>query len=199
MFFKYQMEKVITAAIFIETLKGADKSKYLTLMKHLMAEYGTALHCNRFAIGNCNEYAIADVVRGTGLKVTEMQDATRVDQEIVGLGKYSIKYSGSGDIKLHNSNNVANTDTSMHNTLLVTPDEWWYLTPEEITIVGIDYKQYLKNTGDGLALKRTILTGLKAKGYKHFFRFDIAVDKKQCKNKETSKVFYDTIKAQLGI
>jgi hypothetical protein len=193
------MEPAITAATFIKTLLEADKSKYSTLMKHLMAEYGTALHCNRFAIGNCNEYAIADVVRGTGLIVTEMQDASRVDQEVVGLGKYSIKYSGSGDIKLHNSNNVTNTDTTMHNTLLVTPDEWWYLTPEEMALVGVDYKTYLKNTGDGLSLKRTILAMLKAKGYKHFFQFDIAVDKKQCKNKETSKVFYDAIKLQLGI
>jgi hypothetical protein len=190
---------VITAAIFIKTLLEADKSKYSTLMKHLMAEYGTALHCNRFAIGNCNEYAIADVVRGTGLKVTEMQDATRVDQEVVGLGTYSIKYSGSGDIKLHNSNNITNTDTTMHNTLLVTPDEWWYLTPEEMALVGVDYKMYLKNTGDGLSLKRTILSALKTSGYKHFFHFDIAVDKKQCKNKETSRVFYDAIKLQLGI
>jgi hypothetical protein len=190
---------VITAAIFIKTLLEADKSKYSTLMKHLMAEYGTALHCNRFAIGNCNEYAIADVVRGTGLKVTEMQDATRVDQEVVGLGTYSIKYSGSGDIKLHNSNNITNTDTTMHNTLLVTPDEWWYLTPEEMALVGVDYKMYLKNTGDGLSLKRTILSALKTSGYKHFFHFDIAVDKRQCKNKETSRVFYDAIKLQLGI
>ena len=185
--------------MFIKRLLEADKSKYLTLMKHLMTEFGTALHCNRFAIGNCNEYAIADVVRGTGLKVTEMQDASRVDQEIVGLGKYSIKYSGSGDIKLHNSNNMANTDTTMHNTLLVTPDEWWYLTLEEMSLVGVDYKLYLKNTGDGLSLKRTILTALKHKGYKHFFHFDISVDKKQCKNKETSKVFYDAIMGQLGL
>jgi len=189
----------ITAAMFIKTLHDADKTKYSTLMKYLMSEYGTALRCNRIAIGNCNEYAIADVVRGTGLVVTEMQNATRVDQEIVGLGRYSIKYSGSGDIKLHNSNNVANTDTSMHNTLLVTPDEWWYLTPEEMTLVGVNHKEYLKNTGDGLVLKRTILTKLRSEGYKHFFCFDIAVDKKQCKNKETSKVFYNNIKAQLGI
>ena len=190
---------VITAAMFIKTLQEADKANYLILMRHLMTEYGTALHCNRFAIGNCNEYAIADVVRATGLKVTEMQDASRVDQEVIGLGKYSIKYSGSGDIKLHNSNNVANTDTTMHNTLLVTPDEWWYLTPDEMTLVGVDYKVYLKNTGDGLSLKRTILNVLKTSGYKHFFQFDIAVDRKKCKNKETSKVFYDAIKGQLGI
>jgi len=184
---------------FMQTLKAADKTKYSTLMKHLMLEYGTALHCNRFAIGNCNEYAIADLVRSTGLEVTEMQDASRVDQEVKGLGKYSIKYSGSGDIKLHNSNNISNTDMSMHNTLLVTPDEWWYLTPDDMAAVGINYKDYLKNTGDGLALKRTILSALKAVKYLHFFAFDIIVDKKQCKNKETSKVFYDAIKAQLGI
>jgi hypothetical protein len=191
--------EIITADMFIKRLLDADKSKYLKLMKHLMTEFGTALHCNRFAIGNCNEYAIADLVRGTGLKVTEMQDASRIDQEIAGLGKYSIKYSGSGDIKLHNSNNMANTDTTMHNTLLVTPDEWWYLTLEEMSLVGVDYKLYLKNTGDGLSLKRTILTALKHKGYRHFFHFDIAVDKKQCKNKETSKVFYDAIMGQLGL
>jgi hypothetical protein len=189
----------ITPGEFLETLKNADKTEYLMVMKHIMAEYGTSLHCNRFAIGNSNEYAVADVVRSTGLNVIEMQDASRVDQEVIGLGKYSIKYSGSNNIKLHNSNNISNTDTTMHNTLLVTPTEWWYLTPEEMTLVGINYKDFLKNTGDGLALKRTILTSLKSKGYKHFFHFDISVDKKKCKNKETSKVFYDSIKAQLGI
>jgi hypothetical protein len=187
------------SAVFMDTLKNADKSKYSTLMKHLMTEYGTALHCNRFAIGNSNEYAIAEVVRGTGLEVIELQDASRIDQEVKGLGKYSIKYSSGGDIKLHNSNNTANTDMSMHNTLLVTPHEWWYLTPDDMSAVGVNYKDYLKNTGDGLALKSTILTALKAHAYPHFFKFDISVDKKQCKNKETSKVFYDAIKKELGI
>ena len=192
-------EPEMNSAKFMQILKAADKTKYSTLMRHLMLEFGTALHCNRFAIGNCNEYAIADLVRSTGLEVTEMQDASRVDQEVKGLGKYSIKYSGSGDIKLHNSNNISNTDMSMHNTLLVTPDEWWYLTPNDMAIVGVNYKDYLKNTGDGLALKRSILTALKTGNYLHFFPFDIAVDKKQCKNRETSKVFYDAIKTNLGI
>lgn len=192
-------EPEMNSAKFMQILKAADKTKYSTLMRHLMLEFGTALHCNRFAIGNCNEYAIADLVRSTGLEVTEMQDASRVDQEVKGLGKYSIKYSGSGDIKLHNSNNISNTDMSMHNTLLVTPDEWWYLTPNDMATVGVNYKDYLKNTGDGLALKRSILTALKTGNYLHFFPFDIAVDKKQCKNRETSKVFYDAIKTKLGI
>jgi len=189
----------MNSAKFMQILKAADKTNYSTIMRFLMLEFGTALHCNRFAIGNCNEYAIADVVRSTGLEVIEMQDASRVDQEVRGLGKYSIKYSGSGDIKLHNSNNISNTDMSMHNTLLVTPDEWWYLTPNDMATVGVNYTDYLNNTGDGLALKRSILTALKRSNYLHFFPFDIAVDKKQCKNRETSKVFYDAIKTKLGI
>ncbi len=188
----------ISPAAFMLILKNADKTQYSTVMKYLMSEYGTALHCNRFAIGNCNEYAIADLVRSTGLDVTEMQNASRVDQEIKGLGPYSIKYSGSGNIKLHNSNNVSNSDMNIHNTLLVTPNEWWYLTPTEMTAFGVNCKEYLDNTGDGLALKRTILAELKKAGYPHFFSFDIAVDKKQCKNKETSRVFYDSILSFLG-
>jgi hypothetical protein len=183
----------------MNALRNANKEQYSKIMTHIMSEYGTALHCNRFAVGNANEYAIAELVRSTGLEVIEMQDASRVDQEVKGLGKYSIKYSGSGDIKLHNSNNISNTDMNMHDTLLVTPDEWWYLAPESMSSVGVDYKEYLKNTGDGLALKRTILSKLKANNYPHFFKFALAVDKKQCKNKETSKVFYDAIKLQLGI
>ena len=184
---------------FMQILKGADKTKYKTIMNHLMTEFGTALHCNRFAIGNSNEYAIADLVSSTGLKVTEMQNATRVDQSVEGLGEYSIKYSSSGDIKLHNSNNTANTDMSMHDTLLVTPDEWWFLRPSEMSAVGVDFKLYLKNTGDGLTLSRSILTKLKQASYTNFFTFDTKIDKKSCKNKETSRIFYDAIKAKLGI
>jgi len=188
---------IITVAAFMQILRDADKSNYLKMMTYIMTEFGTSLHCNRFAIGNCNEYAIADLVRATGLNVTEMQNASRIDQKVDGLGEYSIKYSGSGPIKLHNSNNSANTDTTMHNTLLVTPNEWWFLTKEEMTLVGVDFKDYLKNTGDGLALNRTILGTLKQKGYTHFFPFDMAVNKKECKNRETSRVFYDAMKAHL--
>lgn len=188
----------MNATVFINTLKAADKTKYSTIMNHVMTEYGTSLHCNRFAIGNCNEYAIADLIRATGLEVTEMQDAHRVDQEVKGLGAYSIKYSGSGDIKLHNSNNCSNTDMCMHTTLLVTPKEWWYLISDDMTSVGVNVKEYLTNKGDGLSLKRSILTTLKAAKYPHWFTFDSEVDKKLCKHKETSRVFYDAIKAHLG-
>ena len=189
----------ITVTKFMEAIKAADKSNYLKMMRHLMSVYGTALHCNRFAIGNCNEYAISDLVRSTGLEVTEMQNASRVDQSVKGFGRYSIKYSSSGDIKLHNSNNAANTDMVMHDTLLVTPGEWWFLRESEMLLCGVDAKAYLKNTGDGLSLNRSILTRLKAAKYPHFFAFDCSVDKKACENKETSRVFYDAIKGTLGI
>jgi len=183
----------------MEKLKAADKTLYVKLMRHLFTEYGTGLHCNRFPIGNCNEYAIADVVRSTGLQITEMQNAVRIDQSVEGVGRYGIKYSSSGDIKLHNSNNVSNTDMTMHDTLLVTPTEWWYLRESEMRAVNVDVKPYLKNTGDGLSLNRSILTALRTSHYPHFFPFDISIDKKVCKNKEIARVLYDAILKDLEL
>ena len=181
-----------------ERLKTQDKSEYKKLMLHLLEEYGCSLHCNRFAIGNAHEYAIEDIVRSTGLTVENLQNAARVDLHIKEFGRISIKYSSSGDIKLHNSNNVANKDMSMVDTLLVTPTEWWILTTAEMMKVGVDVKDSLKNSGDGLQLKRTILTELARKKYPHVFSHSIEVDKKKCKNKETSRVFYDAIKQHLA-
>jgi hypothetical protein len=189
---------VVTPAEFMRLLKDADKSAYIRLMQHLMLEYGTGLYCNRFAIGNCNEYAIGDLVRTTGLKVTEMQNAARVDQSVEGLGKYSIKYSSGGDIKLHNSNNSSNRDMGIHDVLLVTPKEWWFLRESEMAAHGVDIKAYLKNTGDGLSLKESVLTALKRAKYPHHFLYDISVDKTKCKHQETSRVFYEAIKQRLA-
>ena len=183
---------------FVDKLKNQDKTEYKKLMVHLLEEYGTALHCNRFAIGNCHEYAIEDLVRATGLTVQNLQNEKRYDLNIKEFGYLSIKYSSTGDIKLHNSNNVSNKDMSMVDTLLVTPTHWWVLTGEEMNKVGVDVKNYLKNTDDGLQLKRTILTELGKKEYPHVFAHCIEVDKKKCKHKETSRVFYDAIKEQLA-
>ena len=189
---------VVTPAEFMRLLKEADKSEYIRVMRYMMLEFGTSLYCNRFAIGNSHEYAIGDLVRITGLNVTETQNAARVDQSVEGLGKYSIKYSSGGDIKLHNSNNSSNRDMAIHDTLLVTPKEWWFLRESEMAAHGVHVKSYLKNTGDGLSLKASVLTALKGAKYPHHFLYDISVDKTKCKHKETSRVFYDTIKQQLA-
>jgi hypothetical protein len=189
---------MLSVSDFVKKLKLQDKSDYKKLMVHLLQDYGTALHCNRFAIGNCHEYAIEDLVRATGLTVENLSNAKRYDLNIKEFGYLSIKYSSTGDIKLHNSNNVSNKDMSMVDTLLVTPTHWWLLTTQEMTNVGVNVKDYLKNTDDGLQLKRTILTELQRKAYPHVFAHSIEVDKKECKHKETSRIFYDTIKTQLA-
>jgi hypothetical protein len=190
--------EMLSVSQLTEKLKNQDKTEYKKLMLHILEDYGCALHCNRFAIGNCHEYAIEDIVRATGLTVQNLQDAVRVDLNIKEFGRISIKYSSTGDIKLHNSNNVANKDMSMVDTLLVTPTDWWILTTAEMAKVGLDVKEYLKNSGDGLQLKRTILTELTKKKYPHRFAHSIEIEKKKCKNKETSRVFYDFIKSQLA-
>lgn len=188
---------MLSVTQLVSKLKNQDKSEYRKLMIHLLGEYGTALHCNRFAIGNCHEYAIEDLVRATGLTVENLQNAKRYDLNIKEFGYLSIKYSSTGDIKLHNSNNSSNKDMGMVDTLLVTPSHWWLLTTEELLKVGIDVKTYLKNSDDGLQLKRTLLTDLTKQVYPHVFAHSIEIDKKLCKHKETSRVFYDAIKAQL--
>lgn len=188
---------MLSVTEFTQKLKTQDKTEYKKLMLHLLEDYGTSLYCNRFAIGNCHEYAIEDLVRATGLTVENLQNSERVDLNIKEFGRLSIKYSSTGDIKLHNSNNVSNKDMSMVDTLLVTPTDWWILTTDEMEKVGVNVKDYLKNTGDGLQLKRTLLTELSRKKYPHFFAQSIEVDKKKCKHKETSRVFYEAIRAQL--
>lgn len=188
---------MLSVTDFVHKLKTQDKTEYKRLMLHLLEDYGTSLYCNRFAVGNCHEYAIEDLVRATGLTVENLQNSERVDLNIKEFGRLSIKYSSTSDIKLHNSNNSSNKDMSMVETLLVTPTHWWILTMEEMEKVGVNVKDFLKNTGDGLQLKRSILTELSRKNYPHVFAHSIEVDKKKCKHKETSRVFYDAIKAQL--
>ena len=179
-------------------LESADKSDYMRLMKYIMTKYGTSLHCNRFAVGNCNEYAIADLIEDLGYSVVRHQNAKRIDIEIPEFCKFSIKYSGGQNIKLHNSNNQANKDMSMCDTLLVTPKSWWFLRPSEIEALMIPLKEYLKNTVDGLELKSSILTQLKAKKYPYMFDFDISVDKAKCENMEINRIIYDVLKLKLA-
>ena len=193
-----KMETYITLDTFWDILKTQDKTEFKKLMKFLLEEYGTALHCNRFAIGNCHEYAISDLIRETSLETEVLQNAKRIDINIKGFRKFSIKYSSGGNVKLHNSNNSINTDVSMVDTLLVTPTRWWFLTQPEIEKLDIILKDYLKNTGDGLELTSGIFTILKTKGYPYMFDFDIGADKTCCKHAEINRIIYDAVKAKLA-
>jgi hypothetical protein len=188
----------ITIENFMMRLKAADKTAYQKLMRHLFLEYGTSLHCNRFPIGNCNEYGIADVVRKTGLTVEEHANAKRIDLDVKEFRPFSIKYTSGVEAILHNSQRKTNTDMTMHDTLIVTPSQWWFLAPSVIKEYGVDLTKYIKNNGDSLALKLSILTELKKVKYPHYFNFDISVDKSQCKHKEISRVIYDKLCAELA-
>ena len=185
---------MFTLAEVMKRLECANKGEFKRVYQNLMLEFGTSLHCNRFPIGNCIEYAIVDLTKEIGFPVIGHQNAKRIDIEIEGFGQFSIKYSSGGNIKLHNSNNQSNKDISMCDTLLVTPTTWWFLRPQEIENIGISLNDYLKNTGDGLELKSSILTALKKKKYPFMFEFDISVDKSECKNREISRLIYDAIK-----
>lgn len=190
------MSRLFNLAEVTKRFKYANKDEFKRVYQNLMLEFGTRLHCNRFPIGNCIGYAIIDLTKKIGFQVVEHQSAKRIDDmKIEGFGKFSIKYSSGGNnIKLYNSNNQSNTDISMRNTLLVTPTTWWFLRPQEIEHIGISLNDYLRNTGDGLELKSSILTTLKKKQYPFMFDFDIRVDKSTCKNKEISRIIYDSIK-----
>jgi hypothetical protein len=189
------------ASIALETfwtkMRDVDKTAYKRIIQTLMMEYGTALPCNRFGIGNCNEYAIADVIRSTGLIVEELQNAKRVDIRVRDFGDFSLKFTTVASVKLHNSLG-ANTDMTLTDTLLVTPTEWWYLTQTEIAKHGLTISDYLKNNGDGLTLNLKLLKELKKRSYPWVFACDLELDKSKCKNQEIARLIYDAIKARVA-
>ena len=78
--------------------------KMKNLIEYILEEFGTFKQCNRFDIGNSIEFIINDYMQNMGLEITELPNASRIDVDICNYKKLSIKYSSSGDIKLHNSN-----------------------------------------------------------------------------------------------
>lgn len=188
----------LSIADFMDHLHRADKSEYHAIMTYLMTEFGTTLPCNRFSIGNCNEYAIADVIRTTPMEVTEKQNAVRIDMGVTGFRDFSIKYSSGGTVILHNSQG-SNKDTMMHDTLLVTPTEWWFLSPAEIEkYSSVPISTFLDNRGDSLSLNLNgLLKELRKAEYPHHFEFDISIKRENCKHREISKIVYEYARNEL--
>ena len=188
----------LSIADFMDHLRRADKSEYHEFMSHVMTEFGTTLQCNRFDIGLSNEYAIADVIRTTPMEVTEKQNAVRIDMGVTGFRDFSIKYSSGGTVILHNSQG-SNKDTMMHDTLLVTPTEWWFLSPSEIEkYSSVPISTFLDNRGDSLTLKLTaLLKELRKAEYPYHFEFDISIKRENCKHRQSARIFYESIKNDL--
>ena len=203
----------ITSVIIIQKLckkwikKNKDNISDLTLFKllnnqqileskkdkieYLLNEFGTSEPCNRFAVGNTIEYIICEIFSEVGLNVEPKPNAKRVDLIIQGYGGLSIKYSSSNDIKLHNSNNCINKDYKFTNTLLMTLDKIYLITNELLQKNKIDINEYIKNTGDGLSLKRNILKKVENIEFPYIIDFKLKVNKEECKHRLTSKLFYE--------
>ena len=179
----------ITDNVLWDIIKNSNLD-YIDKLKYLLNEFGTKEPCNRFDVGNVIEFIVSDFLTENGLKVEELPNAKRVDLCINKTYPLSIKYSSTGDITLHNSNSCINKDNKMTDLLLLTLDGLYLITNKQLLIHNIDINNYLKNHGDSLKLKRTLLSILKKEDYPYYKKIDINIDKKKCKNRLTSKVFY---------
>jgi hypothetical protein len=166
-----------------------DVSLFEKRCKYLLMEFGTTNRCNRFDIGNCIEFFISDWIKSSDIKTENTPNALRTDICIKNYGNISIKYSSSGDIKLHNSLGK-NKDMNMVKTLIVTPNKMYFISSELLNQIDIDIKKYLKDVKDGLCLKRSLLTLLNNKSYFYRKDIDISIEKNKCKHRICAQIIY---------
>jgi hypothetical protein len=159
-------------------------------IEYLLEQFGTKEPCNRFDVGNSIEFIICDYIKSCGFEVLELPNAKRFDIDIVNYKKLSIKYSSTGDITLHNSNSSINRDIDMKDTILLTPDKLYLITNTELCKNNININDYTQNTGDSLKLRRKLLKELEDKNYPYMYEINIKHNKKECKNRLCSKIFY---------
>jgi hypothetical protein len=199
-FYKHPLPQTPTSivtdvATLFAALLLADKTMYLKRVQYMMQEFGTSLQCNRFDIGNTHERLIADVITQVGCNVSLLTNAKRVDICVNDI-EFSIKYSGSSNIRLHNSLGT-NRDVTVTNTLLVTPTEWWFLDMAKIAECGVNINDYLVNKSDCLELKRSILAALHRASYPYTFELDLEVSSDVCKHRPTYEIFYAHVCAKV--
>jgi len=171
-------------------LKNTNFNQFEKFIKYLLIEYGTSLNVNRFDIGNSIEYSLSKHLQKNNFLTRDFHNSKKIDISIENK-EFSIKYSSCADIKLHNSNNCINKDCNFTDLLLLTPNNLWFITNETLNDYEINIEKYLVNTGDGLKLKRKLLTALNKKNYEYKIRIDLEIDKKKCKNNYTFKTFYN--------
>lgn len=158
-------------------------------IEYVLHEYGTTLPCNRFTIGNFIEDLLRDFLEQIGHDARAEPNAKRIDVVIKNYGPLSVKYSSTSNIKLHNSNNSVNKDMTMTDLVLLTPKHMWLITNAALKSCGLDVNEFLKNTGDGLLLKRSILTAMQKVNYPYVMPVNLIHDKNTCKHNSTHTVF----------
>jgi hypothetical protein len=188
------MDGFVNIHNFWETFKNIDTKEFECVCKFLFEEFGTSLACNRFDIGNCIEYAFADMLKATTcFQVENVPNAQRYDVNVQTHGYVSIKYSSSGNIRLHNSLGN-NKDTKMKPTFVIFPTCIYFITEDLVQQYNVTLESYLKNTSDALELKRSIFTSLDKKEYPYKIKIDIQVDKGKCKHRQCAEVIYKYVK-----
>lgn len=193
------MISFVNCELFWELFLRQSTDIFERICKDLFTTYGTRQACNRFDVGNGIELAIMDMLKeGNIFEVEHLPNAKRVDISLKDFGSISIKYSSSGNIRLHNSLGE-NKDKSMTDTLLVTPTDIIFLHMKTIEDLGINVSSFMKDTKDALELKRSILKELTNVGYRYVRKIDITCDKKDCLNQRCAEVIYQDAKRRLGL
>tara|TARA_A100001015_G_C15043512_1_gene741616 strand:- start:918 stop:1709 length:792 start_codon:yes stop_codon:yes gene_type:complete len=182
--------EILSDQLMWNYITKSNKYSFIDKIKYLLLEFGTKEPCNRFDVGNSIEFIIGDLIESTGCDVDELPNAKRIDLCINNNYNISIKYSSVGDVTLHNSNSSVNTDTQMTDLLLLTTNKLYLITNQQIKKHNIVLDNYIVNKGDSLKLKRSILKVLETNNYPFITDFDVNVEKKNCKNRLCSKVFY---------
>lgn len=180
---------MLSDRVFWEKIKASNLVEFQCRIKYLLTEYGTSLPSNRFDVGISIENLICDHLRSIGFTVVGLPNARKIDLIVNGTYKLSVKYSSTGNITLHNSNGKVNTDMGFTDVLLLTPKKIYLLTNENLPEF-VNVIDYLKNKGDSLKLNRSILKTLEMKMFPYTFDIDISVDKKNCKHRLSSDLFY---------
>jgi hypothetical protein len=188
---KYKIENKIKDTLLWYNIYKSDKNKFIKQIRYLLIEFGTKEPCNRFDVGNTIEYIIGDLLKSIGYIITQLPNQRRIDIIIENKKKLSIKYSSIGNITLHNTNGAINKDMNFTDMLLLTLDKLYLITNQELNKQNINIKNYLINTGDGLKLKRSLLTKFEKINYNFMMKIDLNIDKSQCKNRLCSQLFYE--------
>ena len=186
-------DNILNDQKFWDIFCSLDLEEFKKKIEYTLKEFGTSEPCNRFDVGNTIEFMFADLIKETGMEISELPNARRYDLLIENYKQFSIKYSSSGDITLHNSNSSINKDLEMKDTILLTPEKIYLITKEQLLLNEISISDYVENAGDSLKLKRKILTQLNKNNYPFIKTININHNKKECKNRLCSKVFYEFI------
>jgi len=194
-------------SIFFEHLVHAieNESDYdRNLIRHILTGFGTKNRCNRFDIGNTIEATMCKLLSKVGGNVVHLPHEKGVDIKFTHGDEdifISVKYSKVGDIKLMNSNNRTTLDntSTFHPMLLLTPDYVYFMTMpsllKQLTLTEDVFRStYLKCTGDGLIMKRSLITQLNRTSYAMKHPFDINCNDDICQHRHCSELFYTAVK-----